>query len=50
MWGLTRTFLTYRSKILKKIFENVDFWLKCGQNQSIDVPMGLKTNFNQIST
>ena len=48
--GLTLTFLTYRSKILKKIFKNVDFWSKYGQNQSIDVPMGLQTNFNELST
>ena len=29
---------------------NVTFWPKCGQYQPTGVPMGLQTNFNQLST
>ena len=48
--GSNTDFFDVSVENFEKIFKNVDFWSKYGQNQSIDVPMGLQTNFNELST
>ena len=48
--GSNTDFFDVSVENFEKIFKNVDFWSKYGQNQPIDVSMGLQTNSNELST